>query len=235
MLLDVKDIHVHYGNAKALDSIVLEVEERAIVTLIGVNGAGKSTTLRAISGLIHPSSGEIWFMGGRIDRLPPQDIVKLGIAQAPEGRCLFPRMSVSENLYAGAYLRKDKDKIQTDLETVFGHFPILKERWNQHAGTLSGGEQQMLAIGRSLMSNPKLLLLDEPSHGLAPFLVIEIAKIIRDINKRGITILLVEQNARLALQLAHKAYVLETGRVSVEGLASELLQNEKVKKAYLGV
>lgn len=235
MLLDVKDIDVYYGNAKALNSVILKVEEKTIVTLIGVNGAGKSTTLRAISGLIQPSSGKIWFMGKRIDRLPPQDIVKLGIAHSPERRCLFPRMSVRENLNIGAYIRKDKDKIQADLEKVYGHFPILKERQNQHAGTLSGGEQQMLAIGRSLMSNPKLLLLDEPSHGLAPLLVIEIAKIIRDINKRGITILLVEQNARLALQLAHKAYVLETGRVSVEGLASELLKNEKVKKAYLGL
>jgi len=212
----------------------MEVEEGSIVTLIGSNGAGKTTTLRAISGLKHPTSGEIWFDGQRIDRLPPEKINKLGIAQVPEGRRVFPQMTVMENLNMGAFLREDKDGVRRDVEEVFRHFPVLKERQKQYAGTLSGGEQQMLAMGRGLMSNPKLLLLDEPSLGLSPILVMEIAKIIKDISQGGKTIVLVEQNARLALSLAQKAYVLETGNIVLEGDAKDLRENEQVKKAYLG-
>jgi len=212
----------------------MEVEEGGIVTLIGSNGAGKTTTLRAISGLKHPASGEIWFEDQRIDRLAPEKINKLGIAQVPEGRRVFPQMTVVENLLMGAFLREDKDGINRDLEEVFKHFPVLKERQKQYAGTLSGGEQQMLAMGRGLMSNPRLLLLDEPSLGLSPILVMEIAKIIRDIHQAGKTIILVEQNARLALSLAQKGYVLETGNIVLQGNAKDLRENEDVKKAYLG-
>ncbi len=234
MLLEIKNIVVHYGRLEALKDISLEVEKGNIVTIIGSNGAGKSTTLRTISGLNHPTSGEIWFQGQRIDRLSPPKIVKEGIAQIPEGRRLFPQMTVIENLYMGAFLRKDKGEIKRGLEGVFTYFPILKERQKQYAGTLSGGEQQMLAMGRALMSHPSLLLLDEPSLGLAPFMVMEIAKIIGDIHKEGVTIILVEQNARLALRLADKGYVLETGRIALEGTGDELLNNDAVKKAYLG-
>lgn len=234
MLLDVKDITVHYHKVAAVRDICMEVEEGGIVTLIGANGAGKSTTLRAISGLKHPTTGEIWFEGQRIDRLPPEKINKMGIAQVPEGRRIFPQMTVLENLLMGAFLRKDVDGINRDLEGVFEHFPILKERQKQAGGTLSGGEQQMLAMGRALMSNPKLLLMDEPSLGLSPLMCVEIAKIIKDIRAEGRTIVLVEQNARLALALAQKGYVLETGNIVLHGDTKELRENEQVKKAYLG-
>ena len=234
MLLDVKDITVHYHKVVAVRDISIEVEEGGVVTLIGANGAGKSTTLRAISGLKHPTTGEIWFKGQRIDRLPPEKINKMGIAQVPEGRRIFPQMTVLENLHMGAFLRKDVDGINRDLEGVFEHFPILKERQKQAGGTLSGGEQQMLAMGRALMSNPKLLLMDEPSLGLSPIMCAEIAKIIKDIHAEGRTIVLVEQNARLALALAQKGYVLETGNIVLHGDTKELRENEQVKKAYLG-
>ncbi len=234
MLLNVKDVTVYYHKVAAIRDVSMEVEEGGIVTLIGSNGAGKTTTLRAISGLKHPASGEIWFEDQRIDRLAPEKINKLGIAQVPEGRRVFPQMTVVENLLMGAFLREDKDGINRDLEEVFKHFPVLKERQKQYAGTLSGGEQQMLAMGRGLMSNPRLLLLDEPSLGLSPILVMEIAKIIRDIHQAGKTIILVEQNARLALSLAQKGYVLETGNIVLQGNAKDLRENEDVKKAYLG-
>lgn len=234
MLLEVKSIEVHYQKVAALKGISLKVEGSEIVTLIGANGAGKSTTLRTISGLKRPSGGEIWFEGERIDRLGPHKIVQRGIAHVPEGRRVFPDLNVIENLYTGAYLRRDKDGIKRTLEEVFGHFPLLKERRKQRAKTLSGGEQQMLAMGRALMSNPRLLLMDEPSLGLSPILVHEIAKIIREVNKRGVPVILVEQNAELALGLASYGYVLETGRVALEGEAKELHENEHVRRAYLG-
>ena len=234
MLLEIKGIAVHYDRLRALEDVSIEAEEGGIVTIIGGNGAGKSTTLRAVSGLNHPSSGEIWFQGQRIDRLPPAGIVKLGIAQVPEGRQLFPQMTVAENLYTGAFLRKDKDGVNRDLERVFAHFPVLKQRQSQLAGTLSGGEQQMLAVGRALMSHPRLLLLDEPSLGLSPIMVRMIAKIIREIHKEGVTIVLVEQNTHMALGLATRGYVLETGRVVLDGTGEELLDNEMVKTAFLG-
>ena len=234
MLLNVKDVTVHYCKVTAVKGISIEVEEGGIVTLIGSNGAGKSTALRTISGLKHPTTGEIWFEDQRIDKLAPEKIIKLGIAQVPEGRRVFPQMTVMENLQMGAFLRGDKDGINRDLEIVFEHFPVLKERQKQYAGTLSGGEQQMLAMGRALMSNPKLLLLDEPSLGLSPILVQEIAKIIRNISQAGKTIVLVEQNADLALSLAQKGYVLETGNVVMSGDAKDLRENDGVKKAYLG-
>ena len=234
MLLNVKDITVHYKKVDAIRNISIEVEEAEIVTLIGSNGAGKTTTLRTISGLSHPTTGEIWFEDKRIDKKPPEKINKAGIAQVPENRRVFPYMTVAENLEMGAFLRKDEEGMTRDLEGVFKHFPILKSRQKQLAGTMSGGEQQMLAMGRALMSNPKLLLLDEPSLGLSPIMCLEIAKIIRNIHQEGRTIVLVEQNARLALALAHKGYVLETGNIVLAGNAKELGENEKVKKAYLG-
>jgi len=234
-LLNIKDVSVHYRKVAAVKNISIEVEEGEIVTLIGANGAGKSTTLRAISGLKHPTTGEIWFDGQRIERLPPERINKLGIAQVPEGRRVFPEMTVMENLEMGAFLRRDTDGINRDLEGVFTHFPVLRERRKQSAGTLSGGEQQMLAMGRALMSDPKLLLMDEPSLGLSPIMCQEIAKIIKEIHKEGRTIVLVEQNARLALSLAQKGYVLETGSIVLEGDAKDLRENEEVKKTYLGV
>lgn len=235
LLLEVKNLTVYYYKVAALKGVSFNVEEGSIVTLIGSNGAGKTTTMRTISGLKHPSSGEIWFEGQRIDRLAPERINGLGIAQVPEGRRVFPQMSVMENLMMGAYLRKDTDAISRDLEAVFEHFPRLKERRRQAGGTLSGGEQQMLAMGRALMSGPKLLLLDEPSLGMSPIVVSEVAKIVREISKRGRTILLVEQNARLALALAQKGYVLETGSIVLEGASKELIKNDLVKKAYLGM
>ncbi|HJN61928.1 MAG TPA: ABC transporter ATP-binding protein [Alphaproteobacteria bacterium] len=234
MLLEVKGVNVHYQKVEAVSDISIQIEEGQIVTLIGANGAGKSTTLRTISGLKRASSGGVWFDGVRIDRLAPEKIVRMGIAHVPEGRQIFPDLSVSENLITGAFLRRDKDGIARNLEEVHGHFPILKERRNQRGKTLSGGEQQMLAMGRALMSNPRLILMDEPSLGLSPVMVQEVAKIIREINARGVPVVLVEQNAELALSLASYGYVLETGRIALEGKADDLHENEHVRHAYLG-
>ena len=232
-LLELHDIHTYYGNIEALKGVSLRVEEGEVVTLIGSNGAGKSTTLRSISGLTPPREGSIRFEGREIGETAAQDIVRLGISQSPEGRHCFPRMTVRENLDMGAYLRRDKD-VASDLDRVFDLFPRLKEREKQKAGTMSGGEQQMLAIGRALMANPKLLLLDEPSLGLAPVIVDRIYEIIREINHRGVTILLVEQNANAALEAAKRGYVLEVGEVALADDAEKLLSNPDVQKAYLG-
>ena len=234
MLLELKDVEVHYNKVAALKGVNIDVPEGGIVTIIGANGAGKSTTLRTISGLERPSRGEIWFDGERIDALPADKIVARGIAHVPEGRRIFPDLTVEENLRTGAFLRKDKQAIEADLEEVFEHFPRLRERRTQWARTLSGGEQQMVAIGRALMSKPKLLLLDEPSMGLAPVMVQEIARIVIEIAETGVPVVLVEQNAELALSLARFAYVLETGTVALEGPAAELHENDHVKRAYLG-
>ena len=234
MLFEIKDLRVNYGGAEVLKGISLELEDGEIVTLIGSNGAGKTTTLRTISGLKSPTSGEIWFEGKRIDTMLPQNVVRRGINHVPQGRELFPYMSVSENLRLGAFLRKDSNRINNDLTNLLEHFPKLKERSRQQAGTLSGGEQQMLAIACALMANPRLLLLDEPSSGLAPIMVKEIGEVVSTINQRGTSILLVEQNARLALRLAHRGYVLETGTIVLHGSAKELLRSKHVKKAYLG-
>jgi branched-chain amino acid transport system ATP-binding protein len=234
MLLELKNVHVHYHKVAALKGIDMGVPDDGIVTIIGANGAGKSTALRAVSGLVRISKGEIRFKGERIDRLPPEKIVALGIAHVPEGRRIFPGLTVEENLRTGAFLRSDKAEIDEDLHQVYEHFPRLKERRKQWARSLSGGEQQMLAIGRALMSRPKLLILDEPSMGLAPVMVQEIARIVRDIVKRGVPVVLVEQNAELALKLARYAYVLETGSIALEGPARELHDNEHVRRAYLG-
>ena len=234
MLLKLRDIETYYGTAQALKGISLEVKKGELITILGANGAGKTTLLRTISGLNEPRKGTIEFEGGKIDRMSPDDIVKLGISHVPEGRRLFPGMSVIENLLMGAYLRKSKKEIDSELEKVFYYFSILGQRRKQRAGSLSGGEQQMLAIGRALMSNPKLLLLDEPSIGLSPLVSRTIIKIIGTINQEGVSILLVEQNAKLALGLAYRGYVLETGVVVLEGDTRELLQNEAVKAAYLG-
>ena len=233
-MLKIDDIHVYYGAIHAIKGISLEVKEGEIVTLIGANGAGKSTTLRTISGLLKPKTGSIKFMDNDIGGLPAHKIVKEGISQVPEGRRIFAEMSVMENLELGAFIRTDKDGIKQDLEMVFHRFPRLEERKEQMAGTLSGGEQQMLAMGRALMSRPKLLLLDEPSMGLAPLLIREIFSIIQDINRTGTTILLVEQNANMALSIANRAYVLETGRITLSGDAQKLAASEEVRKAYLG-
>ena len=235
MLLQVKDIHVHYGPVAALKGISLEVGEADFVTLIGSNGAGKSTTLRTISGLNHPSAGSIIFDGKPIDKLSADKIVKLGIAHVPEGRRVFKDLSVTENLRLGAFTRDDEQGIEDDLEKVFDYFPRLRERADQTARTMSGGEQQMVAIGRALMSSPRLLLLDEPSLGLAPVIVQEIARILVEINKAGVSVILVEQNAELALELARHGYVLETGNIALEGEASGLMDNDHVRKAYLGI
>ena len=233
-LLEVADIHTYYGNIEALKGVSLTVEEGEIVTLIGSNGAGKSTTLRSISGLTPPRSGSIQFAGQEIGEMPPQEIVALGISLSPEGRHIFPRMTVQENLDLGAYLRRDSNGVSEDLDRVFDLFPRLKERQRQKAGTMSGGEQQMLAIGRALMAEPKLLLLDEPGMGLAPILVERIYETIEEINKRGVTILLVEQNANAALGAASRGYVLETGKVALTDEAEKLLSNPEVQRAYLG-
>lgn len=233
-MLKIKEIHLQYGNTPALKGVSLAVEEKEIVTLLAANGAGKSSLLRAISGLVVPRSGEIEFLGGQINGFSTHKIVAMGISHVPEGRHLYPQMSVQENLEMGAYNCRDRQELQKRFEEVFLHFSRLKERAKQLAGTLSGGEQQMAAMGRGLMAKPKLFLLDEPSLGLAPMVVKEIGKIILDINKGGTTILLVEQNARMALQLAHRGYVLETGRVALTGPCRELLGNEHVIKAYLG-
>ena len=233
-MLTVNDINVFYGAIHAIKGVSLEVNEGEIVTLIGANGAGKSTILRTISGLLKPKTGSIQFEGQEIAGMPAHEIVKTGISQVPEGRRIFAEMSVLENLELGAFTRKDKDGIKADMELVFERFPRLKERIGQLAGTLSGGEQQMLAMGRALMSRPRLLLLDEPSMGLAPLLIKEIFAIIQDINKTGTTVLLVEQNANMALSIAYRAYVLETGRITLSGDAKELAASDEVRKAYLG-
>ncbi len=233
-MLKVDNINVYYGAIHALKGISVEVNQGEIVTLIGANGAGKSTTLRTVSGLLKPKSGQIVFEGQNIAGMAAQNIVKLGISQVPEGRRVFANMSVLENLELGAYLRSDSKEIKDDMDTVFARFPRLAERRSQLAGTLSGGEQQMLAMGRALMSRPRILLLDEPSMGLAPLLVKEIFSIIKDINETGTTILLVEQNAHMALSIANKAYVLETGRITLSGDAKELAESEEIRKAYLG-
>jgi branched-chain amino acid transport system ATP-binding protein len=233
-MLKVENINVYYGAIHALKGISVEVNQGEIVTLIGANGAGKSTTLRTISGLLKPKSGQIIFEGQNIAGTAAQNIVKLGISQVPEGRRVFAHMSVLENLELGAYLRSDSKEIKSDMDNVFTRFPRLGERRAQLAGTLSGGEQQMLAMGRALMSRPRILLLDEPSMGLAPLLVKEIFSIIKDINTTGTTILLVEQNAHMALSIANKAYVLETGRITLSGNAKELAESEEIRKAYLG-
>jgi len=233
-MLRIADLNVYYGAIHALKGISLDVHQGEIVTLIGANGAGKSTTLRTISGLIAPKSGAVDFEGQGIAGLGAHDIVRHGISQVPEGRRIFADMTVLENLELGAFIRSDKDGIASDMEMVFTRFPRLKERISQQAGTLSGGEQQMLAMGRALMSRPRLLLLDEPSMGLAPLLIKEIFSIIVDINKAGTTILLVEQNANMALSIANRAYVLETGRITLSGSAKDLAASEEVRKAYLG-
>ncbi len=233
-MLKVRDLNVFYGTIHALRDCSFDVDEGEIVTLIGANGAGKTTTLHSLSGLIPCKSGVIELMGQSLRDVSPNRIVELGMAQAPEGRRIFANLTVKENLEMGAYTRKDKQGVNEDYEKVFTRFPRLKERLPQIAGTLSGGEQQMLAIGRTLMSRPKLMLMDEPSMGLAPLLVKEIFSIIKDINQAGTTILLVEQNANLALSIAHRAYVLETGRIALQGNAKELAASEAVRKAYLG-
>lgn len=233
-MLKIENINVYYGAIHALKGITVEVKEGEIVTLIGANGAGKSTTLRTVSGLLRPKTGSISFEGHGITNTAAQEIVKLGISQVPEGRRIFANMTVFENLELGAYIRNDNSGINEDIQKVFARFPRLEERRTQQAGTLSGGEQQMLAIGRGLMSRPRLMLLDEPSMGLAPLLVKEIFSIIKEINASGTTILLVEQNAHMALSIAHRAYVMETGRITLSGTAKELAESEDVKKAYLG-
>ncbi len=233
-LLELKDVRVRYGGIEAVKGISFDVRDGEIVTLIGGNGAGKTTTLKTISGLKRPSDGGVFFRGERIDSLRADEVVALGICQSPEGRHIFPRMSVRENLFMGAYGRKDKDGISQDFERVFTLFPVLREREQQAGGTLSGGEQQMLAIGRALMSRPTVLMLDEPSLGLAPLLVERIFDLLREIHKQGTTILLVEQNAQMALQLADRGYVLESGEVVLADDAKALLGNEQVRKAYLG-
>ncbi|HVM16501.1 MAG TPA: ABC transporter ATP-binding protein [Gaiellaceae bacterium] len=234
VVLQLDDVHTYYGAIHALKGITIEVRQGEIVTLIGANGAGKSTTLRSINGLNHPRSGRIRFGGVDITNAPPHEIIKLGIAHSPEGRRLFPRMSVLENLQMGAFQREDWGNFDDDLERVFTLFPRLAERRTQKAGTLSGGEQQMVAMGRALMAKPKLLLLDEPSMGLAPIFVEKIFEIVKEINEQGTTILLVEQNALMALDAADRGYVLETGTVALADEASALARNEQVRKAYLG-
>jgi branched-chain amino acid transport system ATP-binding protein len=233
-MLRLNEIQTFYGKVQVLKEISLDVKDREIVTLIGANGAGKTTTLRAISGLVRPASGGIEFLGQRIDRLSPEIIVKMGVSHVPERAGVFPYMTVLENLELGACTRKDKEEVKKDLQIVYGHFPVLEQRKEQLTGTLSGGERQMVAMGRGLMARPKLYLLDEPSLGLSPLLVKKLAKIIVEINKEGKTVLVVEQNARIALGIANRGYVLETGRIVVQGEASELMNNEHVKKAYLG-
>jgi branched-chain amino acid transport system ATP-binding protein len=235
MLLEVLGASVNYGKVSATQNVTIRVPENGIVTIIGANGAGKTTTLRAISGLTRLVAGEIRFAGERIDRLPPDRIVARGIAHVPEGRRIFPELTVEENLRTGAFLRRDRQAIETDLDRVFGRFPRLKERRRQMAKTMSGGEQQMLAIGRALMAAPRLLLMDEPTMGLAPVIVEEIADIIREIKQTGVPVVLVEQNADMALKLADYAYVLETGCMALEGPARELQDNDHVRAAYLGI
>ena len=235
-MLHISNINVYYGKSVALRDVTIEVQEKEIVSLLGANGAGKSTTLRTISGLLVPRIGEILFLGERISGLAPNKIVKRGISHCPEGRRIFPDLSVYENLVMmGAYLRSDKKEVSESLEGVYALFPKLKERRNQRGGTLSGGEQQMLAIGRALMSKPKLLLLDEPSLGLAPSAVQDLAKRIREIHELGVTVLLVEQNARMALGISDRAYILEVGKIALSGISQDLIKVDQVRKAYLGI
>jgi branched-chain amino acid transport system ATP-binding protein len=233
-LLELADVHTYYGNIHALKGISVTVDQGEIVTLIGSNGAGKTTTLKTISGVLHPKKGSITLEGKRIDHVPPHEVVTLGICQSPEGRRIFPRLTTLENLEMGAFHRTDQANIQEDMERVFSLFPRLKDRRTQQGGTLSGGEQQMLAIGRALMSRPRILLLDEPSMGLSPVLVETIFQIIHDIHAQGTPILLVEQNALMALQVANRGYVLQTGRIVLQDTAANLGENEMVRKAYLG-
>ncbi len=235
LILEVEDIHTYYGSIHAIKGVTLEVREGEIVTLIGANGAGKSTTLRSINGLNHPREGSIRFRGKDITNEAPHNVVKMGISQSPEGRKLFPRMSVFENLEMGAFQRNDRSGIREDLDRVYGLFPRLSERKSQKAGTLSGGEQQMVAMGRALMASPKLLMLDEPSMGLAPIFVEKIFEIVKEINDQGTPVLLVEQNALMALDVADRGYVMETGVIAITDEAKSLRQNEKVQKAYLGI
>jgi len=235
LILELEDVHTYYGAIHALKGISLKVHDGEVVTLIGANGAGKSTTLRSINGVNHPRQGSINFAGTDITNAPPHAIVKMGIAQSPEGRRLFPRMTVLENLEMGAFQRTDRANFPEDLDRVFDLFPRLAERKQQKAGTMSGGEQQMVAMGRALMARPKLLLLDEPSMGLAPIFVERIFEIVREINAQGTPILLVEQNALMALDAANRGYVLETGVIALEGPAKDLRENERVRKAYLGI
>jgi branched-chain amino acid transport system ATP-binding protein len=234
VLLKLEDITVHYGAVEAIKGVSLQVDKGSITSLVGGNGAGKSTVLKTISALLHPTTGEIWFKGHRIERWSPPEIVRSGIAHVPEGRRVFARMTVMENLRAGAYSRKERNRVAADLARVLDYFPILGSRQKQMAGTLSGGEQQMLAIARALMSAPELILMDEPSLGLAPIVISEIARIVSEIRQAGVTVLLVEQNVRLALESADKLYVLETGKVVLEGAPAELRDTEEVKRAYLG-
>ena len=234
MLLEIKDLWVHYGRAEAVKGISMKVEEGSIVTLIGANGAGKTTILRTVSGLNRPTSGEIWYRGQRIDRLPPHEVVKRGISHVPEGRQLFYSLSVMQNLEMGGFLIKGRGDFKKNLESMLDHFPALRTRIRNQATDLSGGEQQMVAVARALMSNPKVVLMDEPSLGLSPLMVNEVARIITQINATGVTIVLVEQNARMALRLAHAAYVLEVGRIALEGDAAVIAKDEYVTKAYLG-
>lgn len=233
-MLKINDIHVYYGAIHAIKGVSLDVPAGSVVTLIGANGAGKTTILRTISGLLSPREGSVHFEGEDTGKTKAQDLVRRGLVQVPEGRRIFAPLTVQDNLELGAYLRKDKGKIKEDMDNVFARFPRLEERKSQLAGTLSGGEQQMLAMGRALMSNPRVLLLDEPSMGLAPLLVEEIFRIVEELNKAGITILLVEQNAKMALSVANYGYVLETGKIVASGPAAELAASEEIKKAYLG-
>ena len=234
-MLELRNVRTYYGNIEALQDISLTIAEGEIITLIGANGAGKSTTLMSICGIVPPRSGEIRFLDRPIQGMTPDAIVALGVSQVPEGRRIFPQLTVLENLDMGAFLRKDRQEIKKDIDHIFTLFPILAERRHQGGGTLSGGEQQMLAISRALMARPRLLLLDEPSLGLAPLLVKLIFEIIGQINKEGTTIFLVEQNAHMALKVAHRGYVMENGRITLEGAARDLLVNEQVKRAYLGI
>lgn len=234
-MLEVKDLHVYYGLIQAIKGVSFEVNEGEVIALIGANGAGKTTILHTITGLLQPKEGSVLFEGTDITKIPSHKIVSMGMAHVPEGRRVFANLSVYQNLKMGAYTRKDKKEIEDKLEMVYQHFPRLQERKNQLAGTLSGGEQQMLAMGRALMSNPKMILMDEPSMGLSPLLVKEVFSIIEYCHECGITILLVEQNAKMALGIADRAYVLETGKITMSGDAKEMMENEAVKKAYLGV
>jgi branched-chain amino acid transport system ATP-binding protein len=235
MYFELKNISVHYDKVQALENVTLHLEQGEIVALIGANGAGKTSTLRAITSLVRPSSGEIWFGGKRIDSLEPAAVVALGISMVPEGRHVYPFMSVKDNLLMGAYLRNDKREIKQDLERIFTRFPRVKERLKQQAGSLSGGEQQMVVISRALMARPKLLLLDEPSLGLAPMVVRDIARAIVEINRDvGISVILVEQNSRMALKISNRAYALETGRIALAGKSADLLNDDHIRKLYLG-